>query len=114
MLRVTLPRCASPNKVRYTASGEMVWHAGRLGILYNALEHKQRFYMGQAAEVNGRASGCRARERMGQGPPKSRQGGGGWWLPFCSQASYPGTGCLEGTPAPRRALAQPQLGLPNL
>jgi microtubule-associated protein-like 6 len=29
------------SNVRYTASGEMVWHASRVGVIYNALEHRQ-------------------------------------------------------------------------
>jgi microtubule-associated protein-like 6 len=39
------------SNVRYAASGEMVWPASRVCVLYNALEHKQRFFLGHAAEV---------------------------------------------------------------
>jgi len=39
------------SNVRYTASGEMIWHASRVVVQYNALEHKQRFFMGHSSEV---------------------------------------------------------------
>jgi hypothetical protein len=37
--------------VRYSATGEMVWHNARVGVLYSPLEHRQRFFLGHASEI---------------------------------------------------------------
>lgn len=37
--------------MRYTNSGEVVYHAGRVGVMYNALEHKQRYFMGHTYDI---------------------------------------------------------------
>ncbi len=39
------------SNVRYTATGEMLWHASRVGVVYNPNSHKQRFYLGHQFEV---------------------------------------------------------------
>lgn len=39
------------SNVRYTASGEVLWHAARAAVLYSALEHRQRFFLGHQREI---------------------------------------------------------------
>ena len=39
------------SNVRYTATGEMLWHTSRIGVVYNENTSKQRFYMGHSYEI---------------------------------------------------------------
>ena len=39
------------NNIRYTAEGCIVYHAAKVGIVYDALQHKQRFMMEHTEEI---------------------------------------------------------------
>ena len=39
------------NNVRYASNGEICYHAAKVGIVYNSIEHKQRYYLDHTEDI---------------------------------------------------------------